>query len=95
VKLNTATETKTVWRGRKKLPKKEILHGYALTVSLADSCVHIQDFDSGRPWSKVNTLKCTNVESVVKLNTKKVVLLHEHTLRDVYTTFQKLVNEIH
>ena len=35
---------------------------------------------------KNNTLKCTNVESTLKLNTKKVVLLHEHTLSDVYTT---------
>jgi len=32
------------------------------------------------------TLKCTNVESAVKLNTKKVVILHEHTLSDVHTT---------
>jgi len=35
---------------------------------------------------RTNTLKCTNVESAVKLNTKKAVLLYEHTLRDVYTT---------
>jgi len=31
-------------------------------------------------------LKYTNVESAIKLDTKKVVLLHMHTLRDVYTT---------
>jgi len=31
-------------------------------------------------------LKCTDVEPGVKLNTQKVVLLHEHTLGDVYTT---------
>jgi len=37
-------------------------------------------------FHQTNTLKCTNVESAVKLNTKKVVLLYEHTLRDVYTT---------
>jgi len=37
-------------------------------------------------FHQINTLKCTNVESKVKLNTKKVVILHEHTLRDVYTT---------
>jgi len=33
---------------------------------------------------QTNTLKCTNVESAVRLNNKKVVLLHEHTL--IYIT---------
>jgi len=37
-------------------------------------------------FHQTNTLKRTIVESAVKLNTKKVILLHEHTLRDVYST---------
>ena len=37
-------------------------------------------------FTKTNTLKCTNVASAVKFHTEKVVLLHEHTLRDVYTS---------
>jgi len=36
-------------------------------------------------FHQTNTLKCTNVESAVKLNTKKVILLHKHILRDVYS----------
>jgi len=59
-----------------------------------DQCGHIWLYKGVDPLSprttcnfhQTNTLKCTNVESSVKLNTKKVVLLHEHTLRDVYTT---------
>jgi len=30
-------------------------------------------------FHETNTLKCTNVESAVKLNAKKVDLLHEYT----------------
>jgi len=37
-------------------------------------------------FHQTNTLKCTNVAFAVKLSINKVVLLHEHRLRDVYTT---------
>jgi len=36
-------------------------------------------------FHQTNTLKYTNRECAVKLNTKKVVFLHKHTLRDVYS----------
>jgi len=35
-------------------------------------------------FQQTRTLKCTDVEFAVKLNTKKVVLLHEHTLRRLH-----------
>ena len=33
---------------------------------------------------ETSTLNCTNVQSAVKLNTKKVVLLHKHTQRRLH-----------
>ena len=45
-----------------------------------------QDHQRACNFHQTNTLKCTNVVFSVKMNTKKVVLLHEHTFGDVYTT---------